>query len=149
MAVWYMGPLLSSLSCYRSILASFIFFWHMIESFRKRGSLQENTSKGKACCILLISNRCGWVQPIVSGANPRHMILLCIRKQAKQALESSPVCLSPWSLLQFLPPSFYLKALPWLHSVMECVFRAERRIIPFFPKLSLARLFHHRHRILK
>jgi hypothetical protein len=39
----------------------------------------------------------------LGGANPRQMVLMCIRKQAEQAPGSKPVSSTPpWPLLSFL-----------------------------------------------
>jgi hypothetical protein len=47
----------------------------------------------------------------VGGANPRQVVLDCINKPTEQATRSKPISsITPWSLLQFLPPGFCLES---------------------------------------
>lgn len=80
---------------------------------------------------------------MVGGANPRHVVLASIRKQAEQAMGNKPVSsIPPWPLGRLLPPAFCPGGVPvltfgddeeWCARVTE--------ISPFPCKLALVRIF--------
>lgn len=70
---------------------------------------------------------CGKNQLIVGGGTPGQVILSCMKMQAKKAMKGKPVSIVPqWPLLSAPRPKLLPCVLPWIPSVMDCVFRVIR-----------------------